>query len=374
MSNVYEVTSLYSIDTEYSADSVEFCPFEQFSQYLACGTYQLSDSDSLAKQVTTTQINEHQEEEFNKIDAPMKRLGRLLLYEINKHDDENKVNLQELQRIETSAILDMKWSHQFINDKIILATANATGIIVLYNLNQDIGRLDLIAKHITNNEDKLCLSLDWSNRIEDARNNKSIVVSQSDGNIVLLSVDNQLGIHETNKWLAHTFEAWVAAFNYWNTNIIYTGGDDCLFKGWDLRQSQSTPLFSSKKHQAGVCSIQSNPHSEYHLVTGSYDERILLWDTRSMKQPIYEHNIGGGVWRLKWHPKKDYLSAACMHNGFHIIEVDGDKTMRTACSFTKHESLAYGIDWNYSDKWKIEKSSYPLLASCSFYDHVVHLW
>ena len=107
----------------------------------------------------------------------------------------------------------------------------------------------------------------------------------------------------------------------------------------------------------------------------SYDECILLWDTRSMKQPIYDHNIGGGVWRLKWHPtRKDYISAACMHNGFHIIKVDDDVTMKTICSFTKHESLAYGIDWNYSDKWNIEKSTYSLIASCSFYDHIIHLW
>lgn len=48
-------------------------------------------------------------------------------------------------------------------------------------------------------------------------------MSQSDGNIVVLSVDNQFGIRETNKWNAHDFEAWIAAFNYWDTNLVYTG-------------------------------------------------------------------------------------------------------------------------------------------------------
>jgi diphthamide biosynthesis protein 7 len=48
-------------------------------------------------------------------------------------------------------------------------------------------------------------------------------VSQSDGSIVVLSIDNQFGIRETSKWIAHDFEAWIAAFNYWDTNLVYTG-------------------------------------------------------------------------------------------------------------------------------------------------------
>jgi hypothetical protein len=85
-----ESPSLCSFDTEYSADSVEFCPFEQFSQYLACGTYQLSDSDP-SEQETTTQNKDKGEEESSKIDTPKKRLGRLLLFKVNKV--EHKVEL-----------------------------------------------------------------------------------------------------------------------------------------------------------------------------------------------------------------------------------------------------------------------------------------
>ncbi|RIB07589.1 WD40-repeat-containing domain protein, partial [Gigaspora rosea] len=343
------------LDTEYSADSVEFCPFEDYSQFLACGTYQLADSEIKHSEY------DHEDNEnidnFDKVSAqPKKRLGKLLLYQIM--NNESSVVMKEIQRIETSAILDMKWF--CIYDQMILALADASGKVGLYGLNQDESQLDLIILYTVNNDNKLCLSLDWSDRLRLRYNNRSIVLSQSDGTVAVLSVDREFGILEKNRWMAHDFEAWIAAFNYHNTNIIYSGGDDCCLKGWDLR----TDLSSSLHHQAGVCSIQSNPHSEHYLVTGSYDEHILLWDARIMKQPISNHHINGGVWRLKWHPKKNnFLLGACMHNGFHVIK--NSSSMHKITSFMEHKSLAYGVDWSYTQN---------LAASCSFYDHVIHLW
>ena len=52
----------------------------------------------------------------------------------------------------------------------------------------------------------------------------------------------------------------------------------------------------------------------------SYDERVLLWDIRSPQRPVKETAVGGGVWRVKWHPvNPDLMATACMHNGFQIL-------------------------------------------------------
>ena len=41
-----------------------------------------------------------------------------------------------------------------------------------------------------------------------------------------------------------------------------------------------------KAHGAGVCCIASSPQQEHYLVTGSYDEHVRMWDTRSMHKPL----------------------------------------------------------------------------------------
>lgn len=68
--------------------------------------------------------------------------------------------------------------------------------------------------------------------------------------------------------------------------VVYSGADDSYFKGWDVRDP-STPTFSLRKaHGAGVCCIQSNPHRDTEVATGSYDECARLWDVRMLCSPM----------------------------------------------------------------------------------------
>ena len=149
----------------------------------------------------------------------------------------------------------------------------------------------------------------------------------------------------------------------------------------------------------GVCSLHMNSKEHHLLASGrymysylrlhihahtthihSYDEILRLWDTRNMSQPLKEHSLGGGIWRIKWNTTHTDLAAtACMHNGFNLVNchIATSDPIEVLCGYNEHKSLAYGIDWcRQPDKTSAEDSSKKCLtlASSSFYDHAMHIW
>ncbi|KAK2845475.1 hypothetical protein Q7C36_010329 [Tachysurus vachellii] len=321
--------NLQVFDTELSADTVEWCPVHPYEHILACGTYQLQKDD----------------------EKNPSRIGRLYLFHFDQQQSFTPP-LIEIQCIETPAILDLKWCHTELYERPLLGMATACGEIQLHGLKdtQD-GRCALepiFSKELGPN--RLALSLDWSTGRGDGTDPR-VVTSDSTGSLTLLSLTED-DLSAVSQWKAHDFEAWISAFSYWDTQLVYSGGDDCKLKGWDLRMGPSSPTFTSKRHSMGVCSIHSSPHREHVLATGSYDENVLLWDGRNMRQPLSETPVGGGVWRLKWHPVHEHLLlAACMHNDFHILHCqraeDGKEgPCPILASYILHNSLAYGADWS----------------------------
>ncbi|KAI7888079.1 WD40-repeat-containing domain protein [Mucor mucedo] len=331
-----QAASIASFDTGYSADSTEFCPFKDHAQYLAVGTYQLTDEQEANVRI---------------------RKGKTYLFDVTQP-------LIPQQTIETPAVLDMKWSHALVNDKQVLGIADAQGGVHMYGFNENntLEKVDHV--QATDDPSTLCLSLDWASRLN--KTDGRIVTSHSNGTVNILT-PTESGYVVGEDWHAHDLEAWIAAFDYWNTNVVYSGADDGLFKGWDIRDP-SNPTFVYKRHMMGVTTMQSNPNKEHVLATGSYDETIYIWDTRSMRAPVQTcQTPGGGIWRLKWHPtNENRLLSASMHAGAFVVDLKQDEEPVVSTSFLDHTSMAYGADWSFADT--------SLVASCSFYDHCMHLW
>eukprot|EP01086_Lenisia_limosa_P011577 TRINITY_DN3777_c0_g1_i1.p1 TRINITY_DN3777_c0_g1~~TRINITY_DN3777_c0_g1_i1.p1 ORF type:complete len:183 (-),score=23.35 TRINITY_DN3777_c0_g1_i1:79-603(-) len=149
-------------------------------------------------------------------------------------------------------------------------------------------------------------------------------------------------------WKYHEFEAWATAFNDWNINSIYSGGDDCKFCIWDLRCPLIRPMSMFRADQ-GVCLIQQSPFDENLVAVGSYDEKLRIFDVRKPRQPVSEFQGCGGLWRTKWHPtRRNTIATASMHGGFSVYDISKDDGDIKSVALEDPNHLGYGADWHYS--------------------------
>ncbi|EIW68888.1 hypothetical protein TREMEDRAFT_31124, partial [Tremella mesenterica DSM 1558] len=375
--------SLSSFDTVYSADSVEFCPQVGYQDILVCGTYQVLEQmngEVMQNDQREVDGDESYQNEMEK--RQTERIGRVYLFRVV---DERLV---EIQRIETSAVLDMKWAPR-TSDEPLLAISDAKGCITFYSL---LPSYQLVLKDRIQVCEKttLCLSLDWAPR---GLYEGNLIVSLSSGKLVLLS-PSTFGLNgsnwEMNIWNGHDYEPWIVIFDQHDPHTVWSGGDDLFLKKWDLRDT-SHPTFISKRFPAGITTLSSSPHNRY-LAVGSYDGIIRIYQTHPHSPPTFlaELDVGGGIWRARWFPfpqRKDLILLACMHDGFKVVEFQdskdlrngdveedsgtGDYGLKIVRRFDQHSSLAYGVDWCRLSP-TIEGDN--LVASCSFYDHMLHLW
>ncbi|KAI0825128.1 WD40 repeat-like protein [Trametes gibbosa] len=365
-------------DTDWPADSAEFCPHANAADVFVVGTYKLEQREHLHDASAGEEDTDTPPPETPK--QPQKRRGKCLLFRAQEGD-----RFELLQETELAAILDMKWCHGGSSALPTLAIADSEGHITLHALHNDEDRLQLVQTIPCASTETLCLSLDWSSRRDPTDGLGNLIVSLSDGSLSLLQPEGTSGLTVTNSWHAHDYEPWISAWDYWDTNVVYSGGDDLKMKGWDIRQG-GTPTFVNKRFDAGVTTIQSHPHIEHVLAVGSYDNAVRIFDTRKPLVPLTQVDVGGGAWRVKWHPsptRKTELLVACMHDGFKVVRFDvdaGDPCATLASSdrpwevvkrFDEHASLAYGADWSFA---RDGADGDTLVASCSFYDHTLHLW
>lgn len=118
-----------------------------------------------------------------------------------------------------------------------------------------------------------------------------------------------------------------------------------------------------------------------------------MYDQRRMGGPLSKVSVGGGVWRIKWHPscweeedggaasreKRGRVLVAAMHGGCRIVDLpslggyageEEELPASVLSEFNAHESMAYGADWI----WFGDDSKGEAAASCSFYDRQAFIW
>lgn len=147
-----------------------------------------------------------------------KRLGRIYLFNLEEEPKE----LGPIQTVDTCGVLDQKWCYHKIQDHPVLAVVTSDGCTQLYKLLEENETLKLVLwLQLEINPDSLALSVDWSTN-RSSLDEPSLVVSLSSGAVTVLKVSGE-SLRNVGAWKEHGFEAWIAAFNYWDTNIFYSG-------------------------------------------------------------------------------------------------------------------------------------------------------
>lgn len=110
-----------------------------------------------------------------------------------------------------------------------------------------------------------------------------------------------------------------------------------------------------------------------HLITGSYDEHLRLFDRRVFNRPVQEINLQGGIWRIKVNPvDPSLILCACMYHNFSIVKYAEERGFELDAVLNHgQDKICYGADWGR--QLELQQSNCYSFATCSFYDNLFSL-
>lgn len=394
-SAVPEPPLLAAWDTVLPADAVEVCPSD--ATLLACCTYLLETATDGAAPA--------------KAGGSQRKRGAIKLLALTPRDGVDTCGAVEvalLHSADTDAVFDAKWlPAPSAGPQLLLAATSGCAGVHAFELagsrdgcagGKDTAPRLQLRHHVQLAPDAVgtsALSVALLPPVAHAAAPVApIAVSRSDGRVTVTSYCATAGFDAdggARSWLAHTYdgatpaEVWTVAgvtAPHGATTLLWSGADDGLLKAWDTRASARAPAWTNRAHEAGVCAIEQHPTQRHLVASGSYDQLLRVWDQRNMAAPLAAVDTGGGVWRIRWHPTLPATAvAACMYAGAAVYSLsppppDDAATpwLPAAAAVThmqcSHSSIVYGAAWLPG----LGASPTVPIASCSFYDHALHLW
>ncbi len=299
-----------------------------------------------------------------------KKTGGIFFFDITQ--DNKLVPLESEHIFLDYGILDIKFSKN--NSNIFTANSDYSYTIFNFNSNNKKYLIDDIEK----NEEKKKITNDV---IEIDSKEEKIFLGTNDCHIYVEDLSTQKNILKIQN--AHEYGIW--SIYLLDENIIASGGEDAYIKLWDIRckegQIEYKKINSSNKSYESSINYISNLKCDLSnniLITGSYDEKIVLFDIRNFPKEFKTIKTEHSVWDMKQCLINDtnLLLMSSIYEGFNIWEIDPvnnynmKHNLRLPLTKNKdiyHGSIVYGIDI------KTNNNNIDIL-SCSFYDNLMMYW
>lgn len=334
---------------------------------------------------STTAVIQHavvatyQLEEATQSNGSSKRIGSLIPLTITSTRTESlptRLSLALHKPIPTPAVLDVCSTRT-----AIFAACGAEQSVLNFGFDDNFAQ---IKQNTTSNyhpvqteQDTLTLSVCTSSC------GNILCRSTSTGDVI---VSTPWGSHYTRH--VHDLEAWSACLytgatrpldtrSAWEEALprmrVFSGGDDGMLVGWGLREDGEQFRLRKPHDGVGVTCVTRRPGKEHELWSGGYDDMLKMWDLRHMRNAVEEVNVGGGVWRIQWHPRrKDVALVAAMYDGAKVVKVGEEGMIDVVAEYKKHESIVYGAMW--LGKLEERETNKLIAVTSSFYDQAVKLW
>ena len=301
-----------------------------------------------------------------------KKTGGIFFFNIS--DQKKLIPIDTENILLDYGILDIKFSK---NNSLIF-TANSDYSYTIFNLNNN-SQNKIYLDNDNINEEKKKITNDV---IEKNSKEEKIYLGANDGNIFIEDLQTSKNILKIPN--AHEYGIW-SIYLLDEGNIFLSGGEDAQIKIWDIRCEGGKTDYkninkNNKTYQSSInfidklkCDSTNNT-----LITGSYDEKMVLFDIRNFHKELKSIKTEHSIWDMKQSiiNDKNLLLMASIYEGFNIweIELNNDYNMKHILRLpvTKnkdifHGTIVYGVDI------KSNKNDIDIL-SCSFYDNLMMYW
>lgn len=126
------------------------------------------------------------------------------------------------------------------------------------------------------------------------------IVSLSDGSLSLLQPENSAGLTVVDSWHAHDFEPWIAAWDYWNSNVVYSGM--CA-----LNEQYGMPAHEHTRR--GRPQDEGMGHPPGRVLTTIRQQAVRIFAATSLLRTLNLYRFDAGVTTIQSHPHIEHILA-----------------------------------------------------------------